>query len=105
MVGLIPLLAVEILEQEEIDRLPGFKRRLDWFLSNRKDLYHQISLLQSADGDKANGAHSHRLLAIPTKARLTRVLRRMLDENEFFSPHGIRSLSCRLTAPNPAFCV
>jgi hypothetical protein len=93
VVGLIPLLAVEILEQEEIDRLPGFMRRLNWFLSNRKDLYHQVSLLQAANGDKANGGHSHRLLGIPTKERLLRVLRRMLDESEFLSPYGIRSLS------------
>jgi hypothetical protein len=85
VVGLIPLLAVEVLDQEVIDRLPGFRKRLDWFLENRRDLYHHISLMQSVDG--------HRLLAIPSKERLVRVLLRLLDEREFLSPFGIRSLS------------
>jgi hypothetical protein len=85
IVGLIPLFAVEVLEQEIIDRLPGFRKRLDWFLENRRDLYHHISLMQSVDG--------HRLLAIPSKERLVRVLLRLLDEREFLSPFGIRSLS------------
>ncbi len=52
MVGLIPLIAVEVLEQDAIDRLPGFKKRMEWFLANRIDLYHQISMMESAsDGD------------------------------------------------------
>jgi hypothetical protein len=88
MVGLIPLFAVEVLEQDEIDRLPGFRKRMDWFLQNRSDLYRQISMMESG-GEQ----HQHRLLAIPTKARLQRVLRRLLDEKEFLSPFGIRSLS------------
>jgi hypothetical protein len=90
MVGLIPLLAVEVLEQDAIDKLPGFKRRMEWFLSNRQDLYHQVSMMETGEGP---GRHRHRLLAIPTKVRLRQVLRRMLDENEFLSPFGIRSLS------------
>ena len=89
MVGLIPLLAVSVLEQDEIDRLPGFRKRMDWFLSNRTDLYQEISLMES-NGD---GSHKHRLLAIPTKTRLRRVLQRLLDESEFLSRFGIRSLS------------
>src|SRR5205823_5945635 len=85
MVGLIPLMAVEVLEQEAIDRVPGFKKRMEWFLKNRRDLYHQVSLMESANcGDDA--AHQHRLLGIPTKAKLQRVLARMLDEKEFLSP-------------------
>jgi hypothetical protein len=88
-VGLIPLFAGEILEQSVIDRLPGFKRRMEWFLNNRKDLYHTISMMET----RQDGDHSHRLLAIPTRARLQRVLTRMLDENEFLSPFGIRSVS------------
>jgi hypothetical protein len=88
-VGLIPLLAVTNLEQEVIERLPGFHRRLQWFLDNRRDLYHQISLMEVHN----EGRHSHRLLAIPTRSRLLRVLSRMLDEREFLSPFGIRSLS------------
>jgi hypothetical protein len=88
-VGLIPLLAVTILEQEVIERLPSFYRRLQWFLSNRRDLYQEISLMEV----HKFGEHSHRLLAIPTRARLLRVLGRLLDEREFLSPYGIRSLS------------
>jgi hypothetical protein len=103
MVGLIPLMAVEILEQETIDRLPGFKKRMEWFLANRSDLYHQISMMESATLDTPNGKHLHRLLGIPTKSRLKRVLARMLDEKEFLSPFGIRSLSAE-HGPNP-YCL
>ena len=89
LVGLLPIIAVEILEQETIDRLPGFRKRLDWFLENRKDLAGQISYMKSSDGH----TDGHRLLAIPSRERLLRVLRYMLDENEFLSPYGIRSVS------------
>ncbi len=89
MVGLFPLIAVEVLQQDVIDKLPGFKNRLEWFLTNRGDLYHQISMMES----RADNGSKHRLLGIPTQARLKRVLARMLDENEFLSPFGIRSLS------------
>jgi hypothetical protein len=95
LVGLIPLIAVEVLEQETIDRLPGFRKRLDWFLNNRRDLAGQISYMASPDhGD------GHRLLAIPSRRRLLRVLRYLLDENEFLSPYGIRSVS-RVHRDNP----
>ena len=86
-VGLVPLLAVEILEQETIDRLPGFRKRLNWFLENRQDLAKHIAYCDSV------GGHGHRLLAIPSADRLRRVLGYLLDEHEFLSPHGIRSLS------------
>ena len=89
MVGLIPLFAVEVLEQEIIDRLPGFRKRMDWFLENRGDLYHHISLMPMLKGDRGR----RRLLAIPSQERLVRVLTRLLDEREFLSPFGIRSLS------------
>jgi hypothetical protein len=89
-VGLIPLLAVEVLHQDVIDRLPGFKRRMEWFLNNRQDLYHQISMMEMR---KEGESSTQRLLAIPTRARLVRVLSRLLDEREFLSPFGIRSVS------------
>jgi len=89
VVGLIPLLAVEILEQDEIEKLPGFRKRMDWFLANRQDLYRHASMMESV----TDGSHQHRLLAIPTKSRLRRVLQRVLDESCFLSPFGIRSLS------------
>ena len=87
MVGLIPLFACELLSDEVIDRLPGFTKRMQWFLENRKELAQHISHRTGPDGK------GHRLLAIPSRERLTRVLRYLLDENEFLSPHGIRSLS------------
>ncbi len=89
VVGLIPLFAVEVLHQDVIDRLPGFKKRMEWFLNNRQDLYHQISMMEM----RKEGVYTHRLLAIPTRARLLRVLTRLLDEKEFLSPFGIRSVS------------
>jgi hypothetical protein len=90
MVGLLPLFGVEILEQDTIDRLPGFKKRLKWFVKNRFDLAQNISYLEKRTG---NGTHARRLLAIPTRERLLRVLKYVLDEKEFLSPYGIRSLS------------
>ncbi|OLC53328.1 MAG: glucosidase [Acidobacteria bacterium 13_1_40CM_4_69_4] len=96
LVGLIPLLAVEILEQDVIDRLPGFNKRLRWFLKNRVDLAGQISYMAADDGHSGG----HRLLAIPSRDRLVRVLRYVLDENEFLSPYGVRSVS-RVHADHP----
>jgi mannosylglycerate hydrolase MGH1-like protein/glycosyl hydrolase family 63 len=90
MVGLIPLYAVEVLDQDLIDRLPGFKKRLEWFLENRGDLARCISYVEAEPGQNHR---ARRLLAIPSRDRLVRVLGYMLDENEFLSPHGIRSLS------------
>ncbi len=88
MVGLIPLCAVEVLDQRTIDSLPGFKKRLDWFLTNRPDLARHITCMETSSHDGPR-----RLLAIPSRERLVRVLRYMLDEQEFLSPYGIRSLS------------
>jgi hypothetical protein len=89
MVGLIPLCACEVLEQSVIDRLPGFSKRMRWFLENRRDLAEHIAYMESHQHD----GHDRRLLAIPSRERLERMLKVMLDESEFLSPHGIRSLS------------
>jgi hypothetical protein len=89
LVGLVPLFAVEILEEDLLDRLPGFKKRMLWFLQNRRDLATQISYLEVGGRE----GHRHLLLAIPSRERLTRVLRYLLDEKEFLSDFGIRSLS------------
>jgi hypothetical protein len=62
---------------------------MDWFLANRADLARHISYLEPS----AERGHGHRLLAIPSRERLTRVLRYVLDESEFLSPHGVRALS------------
>jgi mannosylglycerate hydrolase MGH1-like protein len=85
MVGLLPLVAAEVIEQSTIDRLPGFRKRMDWFLENRPDLASHISCM--------HGAGNRHLLALPSRQRLERVLHYMLDEGEFLSPHGIRSIS------------
>jgi hypothetical protein len=85
MVGLLPLIAVEVLEDQTIDALPAFKKRMRWFLDNRQDLATQVSF--------GTGLHGHVLLAIPSRARLVRVLRYLLDEDEFLSPFGLRSVS------------
>ena len=89
LVGIIPLLAVEVLEQEVIRSLPGFRKRMTWFLKNRTDLARHVSYMERTE--KAGG--DLRLLAIPSKERLLRVLRYVLDEDEFLSPYGVRSLS------------
>jgi hypothetical protein len=94
MVGLIPLFAVETLEPELLDRLPGFKRRMDWFIENRQDLTDNVACMRTT------GRRDRRLLAIVDEERLRRVLHVMLDENEFLSPHGIRALS-RFHLRNP----
>ena len=90
LVGLLPLIAVEVLEEEAINKLPGFRKRMQWFLDNRQDLAQHISYMESEGGEDV---HSHRLLAIPSRERLERVLRYLLDESEFLSPYGIRSVS------------
>ncbi|HEY3170622.1 MAG TPA: glucosidase, partial [Thermoanaerobaculia bacterium] len=89
MVGVVPLFAVEVLEESVIERLPGFRKRMQWFLDNRGDLARHISYMER----KVGGAHRHRLLAVPSRDRLERVLGYVLDESEFLSPHGIRALS------------
>ena len=87
MVGLIPLFAVETLEPDVLDKLPGFKRRLEWFIDNRPDLIANAACMRT------RGTEERRLLSIVTRERLRRVLQVMLDENEFLSPYGIRALS------------
>jgi hypothetical protein len=87
MVGLIPLFAVETLEPTVVDRLPGFKRRMQWFIDNRKDLTANVACMRSpGDGER-------RLLSIVGADQLRSVLAIMLDEREFLSPFGIRALS------------
>lgn len=85
-VGLIPILAAESLDDARLRRLPHFERRLKWFLTNKPELAKSIGVTQHGDS-------ARRLLAVPSRERLVRVLRYVLDENEFLSPHGIRSLS------------
>jgi hypothetical protein len=87
MVGLIPLFAVETLEPEMLERLPGFRKRLEWFLNHRPDLANLVSHWQSP------GRGKRRLLSLLRGHRMKRLLKRMLDESEFLSDYGIRALS------------
>ena len=87
MVGLVPLIACEVISEEAFAGLPRMRRRIEWFLQNRHDLADGISYF---DRDAKTGRG---LLAIPSRARLERVLQRVFDETEFLSPHGLRSLS------------
>ena len=87
MVGLIPLFAVGTLEPRIVNQLPGFKRRMEWFIQNRPDLTKNVACM------KTTGEGDRRLLSIVNADQLRRVLQCMLDESEFLSPYGIRSLS------------
>jgi hypothetical protein len=87
MVGLIPLFAVTTIEPSLLEKVPEFKDRLEWFLEHRPDLAKLVSRWQEP------GMGERRLLAILRGHRMKRVLRRMLDENEFLSPYGVRALS------------
>ncbi|MGD2049456.1 MAG: glucosidase, partial [Chloroflexota bacterium] len=87
LVGLLPLFAVAVLEPECLDEMEDFARRLHWFVENRPHLSGNMASVDEP------GVGRRRLLAILTRKRLIRVLQRMLDEDEFLSPYGIRSLS------------
>ena len=90
IVGLIPLFAVEVLDDEMIGGLPGFRKRLDWFLDHRRDLASHISYMETQTAARPAAVACW---PSPRRPRLERVLRYVLDENEFLSPFGIRSLS------------
>ena len=88
LVGLTPLFAVDTLESADLDRMPDFTRRLNWFVKNRPDLTSNIAHMHGGQNDRL-------LLSIIDEERLRGILRLMLDENEFLSPYGIRALSRR----------
>ncbi|QKX59909.1 uncharacterized protein TRUGW13939_07051 [Talaromyces rugulosus] len=88
LVGLIPLYAVLTLEPEIINKFPSFKRRLDWFIENKNDVAER-----NIASMRRRGKDDRLLLALVSKDRLVKILQRMLDETEFLSDHGIRSLS------------
>lgn len=87
LVGLMPLLGVQVIDEAALSTLPAFTRRMHWFTENRPHLSGNIASI-----DQEGVGHRH-LLSVLTADRLRAVLRYMLDENEFLSPHGIRSLS------------
>ncbi|HEY5232680.1 MAG TPA: glucosidase, partial [Verrucomicrobiae bacterium] len=95
-VGLIPLLAVEVLDPDVINKLPGFAGRMEWYLQHRPQLAALIS------DWKTCGASDRKLLSLLRGHRMKALLRRMLDETQFLSGQGVRSLS-KAHAQNP-FC-
>ena len=84
------MITATVVEAHELDGLSGFRKRTEWFMKYRKDLARHVTLLhernENSDGRKA-------LLALPSRDRLERMLQYLLDEKEFLSPYGIRSLS------------
>ncbi len=87
MVGLIPLFAVETMDADTLDMLRGFKGRLEWFIDNREELKKNVACMRTP------GAGERRLLSIVNQDKLRRILRKMLDENEFLGPYGVRAIS------------
>lgn len=87
LVGLIPILAVEVLDPALIEALPDFANRLRWFLNYRPDLANLISRWSEP------GMGERQLLSLLRGHRLKELLKRMLDETEFLSAHGVRSVS------------
>lgn len=87
LVGLIPMVAVDTLEPELLAAMPVFRRRMQWFMDHRQDEAGALLV------DHTPGEGQRVLFSLLTKERLRRVLARMLDPEEFLSPHGIRSLS------------
>jgi hypothetical protein len=89
IVGVVPIYAICILKREQVERLPGFCKRLDWFLNNSPGLAGYVSDSESEDPEFAGS----KFIALVPKDRLLRVLHRVLDEFEFLSDHGVRALS------------
>jgi len=89
MVGLIPLFAVETLDDDLLEELPGFAARLKWFLDYRPDLAKLVSRWNQP------GMGQRHLLSLLRGHRMKCLLRRLLDETEFLSEFGVRAISRR----------
>src|SRR6185437_9144450 len=87
MVGLLPLFAVEVIDDELMHRLPDFAKRLNWLFDNRPGMAALVSRWHEKNPDQKH------LLSLLRGHRIKRILYRMLDETEFLSPYGVRSLS------------
>jgi hypothetical protein len=89
MVGLMPLFAVEVVEQEMIDKLPNLWNKIEQYRDRQPDLVQLVSRWNE------RGSNGNRLFSIARVFRMTKILQRLLDETEFLSPHGVRALSRR----------
>jgi hypothetical protein len=89
LVGLLPMIAVTVLDDKIINALPGFKKRMNWFLENKPKLATHVSETRICE----QTGESLRLLSLPSESRLKGCLEKLVDEEEFLSPFGIRSLS------------
>jgi hypothetical protein len=89
IVGLLPMIAVSVADSDAVGKLPSFQKRFLWFTRNHPELAQHVSEMH----DPGRPGKPKRMLAIPSRERLVRMLRYMLDENEFLSPYGIRSVS------------
>jgi len=87
LVGLIPLFAVTTIDEKSLEKLPRFKDRIDWFVNERPQLSRNLACMKGCDNN------SRRLLAVVDEDRLRLLLEKMLDETEFLSDYGIRSVS------------
>ncbi|GAB4186395.1 MAG: glucosidase [Simkaniaceae bacterium] len=87
LIGLMPLLAVMTIEEKTLHKMAAFTKRMNWFIDHRRDLCEKVSCM------KTLGVENRRILAILDSHRLRKILKVMLDEQEFLSPYGIRSLS------------
>ncbi len=87
LVGLLPLIANHIIERAQLDALPEFRKRMEWYVQNRSDITSTMACLHQCERS------SNLLLAIPSEERLRSLLTYLFDEAEFLSPYGIRSLS------------
>jgi hypothetical protein len=87
LVGLLPLAACTVVLPDQVQRLPEFMERVYWLNEHRPQLVGNIPSLREP------GPNNRRLLAVLDESKLRRVLARMLDEAEFLSPYGIRSIS------------
>lgn len=101
LVGVLPLLAVEVLYNDPNHPLMEFGKRTKWFIDHKKELAKHVALMMAHGEGESNGPRVDQvLLAVPSKVRLIRVLKYLLDENEFLSPYGVRSVS-KIHKDNP----
>ena len=89
MVGLLPLCATTVIEEWQRERVPRVRERWLERIKRMPELLESVHVT----GPGHRGVADRGILALVNQERLRRILSRMLDENEFLSPHGIRSLS------------